>query len=202
MSTVVEKQKPPSLVLVIHANDEDAGIVIDGRQYLIPPNEPFVVEEIACTDHMTGDYQYRTSPQEIAAEMVRLLWHVGMVQIPVNEVRTRNGITYKYDEASALKQSKELLVKAEEAMLQGYVTQCRELMSENKPAQPPGPRIAAIIKKYGIDLKAKYNISPVGFDVVSAGAAQNEAMEALREQMAKQQEIINQLLAMQSKKEK
>jgi hypothetical protein len=185
--------------LVIHASEKNAEIVIDGRGYVIPPNVPYEVLEISGTDHMTGDYPYQTSAKDVAAEMVRTLWHVGLVEIPIETVKTRNGITYQYDEAAALQKSRELIVKAEENMLMAYVTQCRELMGENKPAQPPGPRIAEIIKKHGINLKEKYNISPVGFDVVAASAAKNAEMDQLRQAMAEQQKMIDQLLAMQKK---
>jgi len=123
---------------------------------------------------------------------------MGLVEIPVETVKARNGITFSYDTNAALKKAKERLIQAEEKMLSDYVTQCRELIAENKPAQPPGPRIAAIINKYGVDLKAKYGIVPIGYDVAAAGAAKNLEMESMREQMAKQAQMIEQLMAMQA----
>ncbi len=170
--------------LVIHAADRNAEICIEGRGISIPPNEPFEVDAITGTDHMTSDYQYETNAAAVAAEMVSKLWHVGLVRIPVTTEKSRNGVTYNFDTAKALAEAKLRLIKAEEQMLSAYVTQCRELISENKPAQPPGPRISAIIAKYGIDLKAKYGIVPIGYDAVAAGAQKNEEMEELKRQNA------------------
>jgi len=181
--------------LVIHAAEKNAEICIEGRGISIPPNEPFEVQAITGTDHMTSDYQYETSEAAIATEMVSKLWHVGLVEIPVTTEKTRNGITYRFDVSKSLNEARARLIKAEEQLLSNYVTQCRELIAENKPAQPPGARVTAIIQKYGIDLKVKYGIVPIGFDAVAAGAQKNEEMDAMRKQLTEQSAMIDRLMA-------
>lgn len=170
--------------LVIHVADRDAEIVIDGRGYSIPPHIPFEVPAITGTDHMTADYEYRTDEAAVAKEMVSKLWHVGLVEIPVTTAKTKRGINFEFDTNAALAEARKKLIQAEEQMLSAYVTQCRELISDGKAAQPPGERVAGILKKLGIDLKAKYGIVPIGYDAVAAGYAKNEENDQLRAQIA------------------
>lgn len=181
--------------LVIHAADQNAEICIEGRGFSIPPGVPFEVSQIQGTDHMTSDYQYVTDEKAVTEEMVRSLWHMGLVEIPVKEVKGQRSISFEFDVPKALAEAKARLIKSEERMLSDYVAQCRALISDNKAAQPPSPRVDGIIKKLGIDLKAKYGITPIGYDAVAAGYAKNDELDAMKARAEKAERATTDLTA-------
>lgn len=177
--------KSSTMCLVIHAAETPAECVIDGRGYIIPPNEIFEVPSITCTDHNNnGPYEYTTPADQVMQTMLRLCWAWGLVEVPVEKKQGKYGVQYGFDEAKAHESAKRALIEAEDQIITDYVAVQRARMSANLPALAPSGRAALVIEKRRIDLDKEFNIKPIGYNTVAKAAAANEEMAAMHKRQA------------------
>lgn len=188
--------------LLIHTYHKPAECVIDSRPYSIPPNKVFKVVPLHGSDAGSGGGEYTIPEEYLAQKIIEQTWHYGMVDVPVIETEGDFGVTFNYDAKAGIAQSREALIRAEEQMLGNYVKQCQERMSQQLPAFPPTGRVDDIIKTRGIDLKAAYNIVPIGYGQVAAAADRQAEMDELKRQNAELQEQFKAFMASQAKQPK
>lgn len=153
------------MILLFHANDDSIVEIVDGAMYTLIPNEPNEIEN------------------EFHAQKIleRLPW-AGIVQ--VQTVKTKGGV--KYDIDAATEEAMEARHASEDKMITEYVTiQMEERVRHGRPVLPPEGRVAAAILSRNIDLGAKYNLFPVGWDkdgaTLAAAGGSPEETKALRE---------------------
>lgn len=142
---------------------------LDDHWFNLLPNEPLEIE----------------SPF-YAAKLIEHYGPVyGIIEVPTE--RTRGGLSMDIDKAED--RARKTLYAAETLMVENWVrVQMEERVKEGKPVMPPVGRVEQIIKSRNIDLRAKYNLSVVGFDFTPAAASTNPELERenaeLRQQLA------------------
>jgi len=149
------------MIFLYHVDDENAEAVIDGRLFVIPPNDLFEVPEIRGTDtNNNGPQEYIIPDRIVAQKLLEHCWYHGVVQVPM--IKTKGGVSS--DIESAKRAAREALNNAHDMMLTRYVQDQQERVTrENKPAIAPGGRLTNIIERRGIDLKKEFNIDPPGW---------------------------------------
>lgn len=166
------------MIFLYHVDNENAETVIDGRLFVIPPNDLFEVPEIRGTDtNNNGPQEYIIPDKMVAQKILEHCWYHGVVQVPM--IRTKGGVTS--DVKAAEREARESLERAHDMMLTRYVQDQQERVTrENKPALAPGGRLTKIIERRGIDLKKEFNIDPPGWrtDKIRDRDAQMDAMQA------------------------
>lgn len=178
---VAPKSRTGTMCLVIHASDGPAEACIDGRGFVIPPNQIFEVPSITCTDHNNnGPIEYTTPANHVMKALLQQCWRWGLVEVPVIKEQGRFGVKYSFDETAAHELAKQALIAAEDRMVTEYVSVQKARMVANLPALPPNGTVATVIENRKIDLDREFNIKPIGYGTVAKAAAANEEMEAMR----------------------
>ena len=74
------------MIFVFHAADETAFVRIDGRLFMIPPNELFDVPEIRGTDmNNNGPFEYIMPERLVAEKLVEHCWTYGLVIVEMKK---------------------------------------------------------------------------------------------------------------------
>ena len=175
------------MIFLLHVDSEAATALVDGRLFVIPPNELFEVPEIRGTDcNNNGPMEYVITDKQVAQKLIAHCWYHGVVEVPMT--RTKGGVTS--DIETARKVARQALETAEDTILTQYVeAQQERVIRENKPAIPPSAPLIKIIEKRGINLKKEFNIDPPGYNV-----AQHRDRDAEMDVLRKQVEELTALL--------
>lgn len=176
---------------LMHVDEENAEVQVDGRSFSIPPNELFEVPEIRGTDcNNNGQHQYISPPEHVAKVILNAAWYHGMIEVPV----TRKGFQMEVDIPAARAEADARLREAEHKMLERYVMDQRERALANAPPLPPSGRLVTIIKRRGIDLKRDFNIDPPGWAMTGI-FDRDQRMAELEAQNQKLMEMMAQMAA-------
>lgn len=180
------------MIFLLHVDEEPAKASIDGRLFVIPPNELFEVPEIRGTDcNNNGPVEYVITDKLVAQKLVQHCWYHGMVEVPM--IRTKGGVTSDVD--AAKKAARVALELAQDKMLTSYVQEQQERVTrENKPALAPSVPLIKIIERRGINLKRDFNIDPPGW-VVENKRDRDAELDTLRQQNEALAQKMNDLLA-------
>lgn len=102
-------------------------------------------------------------PEDFYAEKLVETYQAVYGLIMVESVRTREGSKIDIDVAE--KRAYQQLRASEDFLINNWVAvQMEERVKEGKPVMPPVGRVKEAIEGRKIDLKAKYGLSPVGYD--------------------------------------
>jgi hypothetical protein len=178
------------MIFLFHVYRDPAQLCIDGKTFIIPPNELFEVTEIRGMDcNNNGHQEYITPPSKVAELIIARGKHFGIIEVPL----TRRGTDVQVDIEDARRRAKDLLRSTEDQMLMAYVREQQERAQANAPVQAPGGRVLEIIQERGLDIKKEFNINPVGW-VLGEQAAKDNRMEELERQNAQLQSQMKELL--------
>lgn len=153
--------------------------------------DPSTGISVGTTISGVGTFNFEPGvPREIdndfIAEKVReQLWFAGVVEIPMTKDKWTG---LKLDVASAVEESKALVLTAHQTQFKQYKESQIERAKDNKPAVMPEGRAALIVKKYNIDLAA-HGLRTVGANPFEASgqtsaqaAASDVVVAALKEE--------------------
>ena len=181
---------------VFHMDDKPAECRIDGHSITIPPGELFEVPQFRGMDwNGFRNFEYIIPENDVAEIILRDCRHSGMIDVPVSRDRTS---LRTEDDASLRERAAMALRDAELKCVESYVVQQQDRKQQNSPALKPEGRVLGIIRKHGIDLRAKYNLEPIGHgdaEVAESKAAQAAELAELRRQMAEMQTRMAAMLA-------
>lgn len=174
---------------LMHAYESPDGaplrLQLDDHWFTLPPGEP--------TEILVDDYGKQVSNPAFYAQKLIETYGMNYGIIEVATERTRTGLQIDTDAGWA--RAKQQLAAVEDIMVVNWVrVQLEERVKEGKPVMPPVGRVEQVIRERNIDLKAKYGLSPVGFDFVPKGSAQQVTMvpdeATLKANAAMQAELI------------
>lgn len=154
-------------IYLMHAYKMPEGQVLrlqlDDHWFSLPTGEP--------TEILVDDYGKQVGNPEFYAQKLIETYgmNYGIIEVPT--MKTRSGVQIDVDAAED--RARKQLAAVEEIMVVNWVrVQLEERVKEGKPVMPPVGRVEQVIRERNIDLKAKYGLSPVGFDFVPKGSAQ------------------------------
>lgn len=156
---------------LMHAYESPDGaplrLQLDDHWFTLPTGEP--------TEILSDDYGKQVSNPAFYAQKLIETYGMNYGIIEVATEKTRTGLQIDADAGWA--RAKKQLAAVEDIMVVNWVrVQLEERVKEGKPVMPPVGRVEQIIRERNIDLKAKYGLSPVGFDFVPAGSKQEVVM--------------------------
>lgn len=161
-----------------HCSPETVSVRVDGKLFVLPPNEICEINEVRGTDcNNNGPYEY-IIPEKLVAQLI-ISRKPFIVEIPM--VRTKGGVSS--DLAAAQKQAKAALELYEDSQLAKYIEDQQDrVMKHNKSPMAPSAPILAILEKRGLDLKKDFNLEVPGL-MIGKVRDRDAEIDSLREQV-------------------
>ena len=138
-------------------------LFLDDKVFRLPPNEPIEIDTDSNGRTLeTPEYYHH----QLLAQYGNLF---GLVDVPVT--KTRTGLQFDVERAQAQAEAN-LLVNRHRHINQWAADQIKTRVNKNLPVLAPTGFVAESVKLLDIDLRATYNIMPIGWDFKPTGKTQ------------------------------